>query len=546
MGFSAASAAPRAFDLTWSQSLGAMSASPAGPPSGPASTTPNGGAPAPARRRRPPGNPFIQKKPARKPPGQGPFAAPRANGTPHGRPSTVNPQQSNGQPLATKAAPDPDDDPSLYSEYPLVATKKAILDGLRFHAMRLMTTGEANPYDPEQFTPPLRLHRRFPRDKMMDPEAAGLAVDSKDREKEEIRKAERQAEKEANQAQIAPTEKAAAAKKRPQFKKKIEDVFYPQDTPEAQKRSKLRYEEGRPWHLEDFDGKNSWVGTYEEPLSESHAMLVLDKNGNFRMVPLEKWYRFVPTGRYKTMDLDEAEKHMDKKVKASRWFLDNAQGVDQKRRADHERQQHQQRGRVGMRGEDRPAKTEDDDGERMDMANDIDEIDFEHDDEFQDDDEGKLIGGDEEEDVKDSERRIRQEMLGANIFAGTGVKEEKDWDEEEEREKKEAQEERKKAKRLRKNLIKREKKYEYESESDHPYSEEVRSLLGKCHCNCLTYVHRATRKTLRRSANVKKKRRRKRKKKRMPKSPTGTSSSPVQHRVARVRRQVGQRSVLSL
>lgn len=337
-----------------------------------------------------------------------------------------------------------------------------------------MATGEANPYDESQFTRPLRLHRRFPRDQLMDHTPVEDGEDNKDREKEEIRRAERLAQREANQAQIAPTEKSVAAKKRPQFKKKVEDVFYPQDTPEAQKRAKLRYEEGRPWHLEDFEGKNTWIGSYEEPLSESHAMLKLEANGSFRMVPLEKWYRFTPTGRYKTMDLDEAEKHMSKKVKESRWFLENSESGDLRRRMEQERQRNMNRGRVGERGESRMVKNEDDDGgggDRLDVAQDVDEIDFEAEDEFQDDDEGKLFGGDDDE-VKESERKIRSEMLGANIFAGSGVKEDKDWDAEEQREKKEADAERRKAKKLRKHLIKREKKYEYESESDHPYSED--------------------------------------------------------------------------
>ncbi|GAB7353374.1 hypothetical protein MBLNU459_g3854t1 [Dothideomycetes sp. NU459] len=452
-----------------------MSASPAGPPSGPASTTPNGGpasttpngGPAPPVRRRKPQGPFAQKSkpPARRPPGQAP--PPRAANSMRPGPSTAS------KPAAAPApVPDPDDDPSLYTEFPLVTTKKSLLEGLRYHALRLVSADNIDPYDQTQFMRPLRLHRRFPRDTphntqpvVPDPE------DDKEREKESIRKMEKQAEKEANQAQIAPTDKTVAAKKRQPFKKKTEDVYFPTDTPEAQKRAKLRYEEGRPWHLEDFENKNTWVGTYEEPLSETHAMFLLDENGNFRMVPLEKWYRFMPTARYKTMTLDEAEGHMNKKMKNSRWFLENADKGADNRRAELERQQRLQRGRVGMRGENRAMKGEDDDDVNMDFAHDQDEIDFELNDEFQDDDEDKLFGGDEEE-VKDAERRIKQERHDANIFAGTGVKEDKDWYEEEERERKEAAEERKKAKKLRKNLIKRERKFEYESESDHPYSDE--------------------------------------------------------------------------
>lgn len=423
------------------------------------STTPNTG-PAVIRRRKPTG-PFAPK-PAR------PVAK---------RPPAPPPQNLTGatKPLAaTAAAPpqpqvDPDEDPSTYQEYPLISTKKSLLEGLRFHAIKFISDGEVNPYDRKQFERPVKLHRRFPRDTPNTPVVAN-PEDDKEREKEAIRKAEKAAEREATQAQIAPTDKTAAAKKRQPFKKKTEDVYFPTDTPEAQKRARLRYEEGRPWHLEDFENKNVWVGTYEEPLSESNAMFLLDNNGSFRMVPIEKWYRFNPTQRFKTMSLDEAEAHMAKKMKESRWFLESDKAVELKR-AELERQARLQRGRVGMRGENR-IKDEDDD-ERMDVADDVDELDFEAEDEFQDDDEGRLFGDDEEE-AKEAATRLKKERHEANIFAGTGVKEEKDWFEEEELEKQREREEKKKAKKLRKKLVKIEKNYDYDTdESDNPYSEEV-------------------------------------------------------------------------
>ena len=406
-----------------------------------------------------------KSKPTRKPTAQKP------NGT-SGAAASSNAKS------AAKPDTDPDDDPSTYQSYPLIAAGKAEIERLRFHAMRFAGKGEigvVNPWDPNQFTPPLRLHRRFARDIMNVPVAPADGVDDKEREKDAIRKAERQAQREADQALIAPSQKSELTKKRQQVgQKKVVDVFYPQDTVAAQKTAKLRYEEGRPWHLEDFDGKNTWIGSYEEPLSETHVMLSLKSDGTFRMVPLEKWYKFIPTGRVKTMTLDEAEKHMAKKIKDSRWLADAQQGITLKQRMEAERQKNLSRGRVGMRGEQTRFKGEDDDGERLDIANDMDEIDFEHEDEFQDDDEaeGKLYG-EEDEEFKEAKRKIREEQLGANVFAGSGVKEEKDWDEEEEREKKEAREERRRQRKLKKSLVKQERKYEYESESDHPYSEDV-------------------------------------------------------------------------
>lgn len=450
-----------------------MSASPAGPPSGPPSTTPNGG-PAPGlRRKKPAGGPFAAKfKSTNRPPPARTVPPKPLNGT-KPAPSAARPTPA---PAATTQALEPDDDPSLYTEYPLVTTKRALLEGLRHHVMRFTAPDrEVNPYlaTEDQFQRPVRLQRRFPHDTPKDPlpNATENPEDDKEREKEAIRKAERVAEREANQAQIAPTDKTAAAKKRQPFKKKTEDVYFPTDTPEAQKRAKLRYEEGRPWHLEDFSGKNSWVGTYEEPLSETHAMFALDAKGSFRVVPLEKWYRFAPTARYTTMNLDEAEMHMSKKMKQPRFYGEVGARAEEKNKAEDDRRKRlQETGRVGMRGENQRIKGEDDE-QKMDLANDVDEIDFEGAEEFQDDDENPLFA--EDDDGREAERKIKEERHEANIFAGTGVKEDKDWDAEEEREQKRLKEERKLSKKLRKNLMKREKKFEYDSESDHPYSESV-------------------------------------------------------------------------
>ncbi|KAG9893557.1 Rap30/74 interaction domain-containing protein, partial [Aureobasidium melanogenum] len=439
-----------------------MSAPPPGvsPASRQPSTTPNNGQGA-LRRRKP----------------TGPFA-PKPSRNQAKRPPAPPPQKLTGvtKPLAATAVqsqPEPEDDPSTYNEIPLMATKKALLEGLRFHAIKFISNNIVNPYDKEQFERPVKLHRRFPQDTPNIPVDAN-PEDDKEREKEAIRKAEKAAEREATQAQIAPTDKAAAAKKRQPFKKKTEDVYYPTDTPEAQKRARLRYEEGRPWHLEDFENKNIWIGTYEEPLSESNVMFVFD-NGRFRMVPIEKWYRFNPTGRVPLLSQAEADAVMEKREKGPRWFLENDAGRE-KKRAELARQERLTRGRVGTRDENR-VKNEDDDGdmENVDIADDVDELDFEAEDEFQDDDEGKLFGDDEEE-AKEAASKLKKERHEANIFAGTGVKDEKDWYEEEQLEKQREREEKKKAKKLRKKLVKIEKNYEYDDdESDNPYSEEEES-----------------------------------------------------------------------
>lgn len=321
-----------------------------------------------------------------------------------------------------------------------------------------------NPYDETQFTRPVRLLRRNARDKMetADQSDAASGVDDKEREMINIKRAERQAEREANQALIAPTggDTKKPTKRKPQ--KKVEDVYYDENNPKHRARQQLRYEEARPWHLEDFDNKNVWVGSYEEPLSDTSVMFEILEHG-FRMVPVEKWYKFTQTNRFTVMDSDAVEKHMGKKIKPPRWFLGTQEANDDARRQAVMNLREQRRSQ--MRGVDDDEinpymKTEE-------YQADVDEIDFEFNDEFQDDDEGMVFGEQEDDETKEIEKKIRDEMRSANL-AGTGVKDEdKDWDAVEQRERLAEQEEKKRTKRMRKQLIKKERKNEYDSDSDH-------------------------------------------------------------------------------
>ncbi len=458
-------------------------------PAGPTGLTPNGtssntGAP----RRRAPANPLVQKKPLRRPRP----SAPTTNGTS----STPNDSHSKGpkqaaeqnkKPAASttkasaaaakaKDAPQTQETPKEdFVDYPVVTTKKALLEGLRHHVMRLSSRKPVNPMSEAEFTRPVRLHRRDPR---APPSGAGTAamdvdskeevMDDKEREKQEAMKAERQAIREANQAQIAPTA-AAKVVKPPAFKKKTEQVFRADDTPEARKRSQLRYEEALPWHLEDFDNKNTWVGNYEAALSECHVMLMVVESG-FRMVPLEKWYKFTSKNHFKTLTIEEAEERMGKKYKEPRWVLQTQMATEQKKAEEAKRAK--SKGlftRKAGRGDDeKPVKTEDE--ERPEVAADVDDIDYNLEEAFADDEQDAIFGGDEEEN-KVAEERIKREQLGANLF---GKNEDKDFDAEEDQKKMEARLKKRLEKGLRKALTKREKNYVYENESEsNPYTSEV-------------------------------------------------------------------------
>lgn len=332
-----------------------------------------------------------------------------------------------------------------------------------------------DPYDASQFTRPVRLHRRYARDKQEtgQPTDEAPGIDDKERELHNARRAERQAEREANQALIAPTgttTKKAQGKKKNQ--KVVEDVYYNENNPKQQKAAQLRYEETKPWHLEDFESKNTWIGTYQEPMSASSVLLTVDRDhAIFTMTPIERWYKFTQTNRLDTMTAEEAEKFMTAGYKPDRWFLKTQVGREEEKQKQVKMKREQAMAiKKAEAAEDNGYVEVKNEGEFYNA--DKDDLDFEFNDEFQDDDEGAMFGNLEDEDAKEIEKRIREEMRGANISA-PGLKDtEMDFDEEENRLKEEERQRKKREKRMKKQLIRKERKLEYEDESDsNPYSE---------------------------------------------------------------------------
>ncbi|KAI9836055.1 MAG: hypothetical protein M1819_001666 [Sarea resinae] len=366
-----------------------------------------------------------------------------------------------------------------FQDYPLFTTKRALLEGLRHHIAKFASKKNVDPRDESQFTRPVRLQRRDPR---APPAGAGAMkeenneatdskeniIDDKEKERQEIARAEREAQREANLAQIAPSANTERQKKANTFnKKKTQQVFRNDQTKEGQAEAKLRYEEALPWHLEDFDNKNTWVGNYEAALSDTHAILVMEPTGVFRMVPLEKWYKFTAKAQFKTLNIDEAEDRMTKKVKEPRWFMDT-------QRAKAQRQQEAQDKRAWNKLYVGKANNEDTGvnyGALKSGGGDVDDLDFVED-RFADDEENQLFEGDEEEN-KEAEERIKRDQLQANIF---NLKDEKDYDKAEKAEQLEKEMKKKLGKRTRKALMKRERNYNYTDDSDeNPYSEESES-----------------------------------------------------------------------
>ncbi|CCK71673.1 transcription factor IIF subunit TFG1 KNAG_0H02580 [Huiozyma naganishii CBS 8797] len=167
---------------------------------------------------------------------------------------------------------------------------------------------------------------------------------------------------------------------------------------------KLRFEEFYPWVMEDYDGYNTWVGSYEAGNSDSYVMLSVEDDGSFTMIPADKVYKFTARNKYATLTIDEAEKRMDKKAgEVPRWLMKHLDNIGTtttrydrtKRRLKAVSDQH------GAEGEE----------EHGDNS----EVELDYDEEFADDEEAPIIDGNEQEN-KESEERIKKEMLQANAM----------------------------------------------------------------------------------------------------------------------------------
>ncbi len=478
-----------------------MSASPADRTPG---RTPTGGQPQVMRRPKP-ADPMVRPKPRNKPRPQG---TPSINGVggahsngrsvPGQGQTQVMPQHP-GRPMVVpprRPSPSipnlPDDSeiktsgfssPALapYTDFPLVTTKRAFMEGLRHHVIRFASKKSVDPQNTEEFTRPVRLHRRDPRappgggggnkddDMAMDGvDSKDGLIDSKERERQELLKAQRDAAREAEMAQVAPSANTGGQKKLNAFKKKTQQIYRNDKTDEQKAESKLRYEETLPWFMEDFDNKQTWVGSYEAALSETHMILVHGQDGTFRMLPLERWYKFTSKNQFKSLTIEEAEARLDKKVTQPRWFQ---RGELDKIAKESEKQNSRQAKKLWL------GKIDGDQASRSTITKnehvDADDLDF-IEDRFADDEENGMFEVENEE-TKEAEERIQRDQKQANIF---DLKDEKEYDKQDRLEKKEKETEKKLGKGVKKALMKREKNFIYDSDSeDNPYSETVRPKM---------------------------------------------------------------------
>lgn len=438
-------------------------------------------------RRQKPADPLrqakrpVQKTSALKTRPAGHVAKPKTGGlTALNKPGGYIPKNQGPGPATSSEAVGPQTDwseyaaPGSFTEYPLFTTKRELKEGLRHHVARFQAKKDIDPRNQDEFVRPISLHRRDPRQpgpgKPLRDEEMTEPVDEKERERQEILRAEKEAQRAADLALIAPSgnnASAMAAKKNQSFKnEKTTQIHRIDKTEEDRKQSELRYEEALPWHLEDAEGKQTWVGNYEAALSETNVILVVE-GGRFKMVPIEKWYKFTPKNHFRALTIEEAEEQMKKKSKPTRWAMH-----DEEKQEITRLKQETRKLIGGVYGVKKESASFRNAGKRE--TEDADDLDFDGDDLFQDDDEQATVEPDNDEDAKEAKDKIKREQLGANMF---GDADENDIEKELEKEEREEELRKKLGKSTKKALKKREKNYLYESDSSHndPFdSNEVR------------------------------------------------------------------------
>ncbi|KAK4236371.1 hypothetical protein C8A03DRAFT_16981 [Achaetomium macrosporum] len=314
--------------------------------------------------------------------------------------------------------------PDKYQDFPLVMTKRSMLEGLRHHIMRL-NKGTAEPgrakgdaivdiTNQDQFPRPVTLLRRDPRlppaHRMAEKQPESIPTDPAEAaefERARQLKAEREAQRALDQAQIAPVIRGNEPKAKQNQKKEKPAAFYGRNSDAHKKESKIHYEETWPWHLEDAEGKAGvWVGQYIASLSDLNVALVID-GARFRMIPLERYYKFDEKPKFDTLSLDDAEKMMYEVKEIKRWVM-KQKDQEQLEREKNETRQFL-RGPTRVKTESATSRlarrTERQDDFELDMSGD----------EFQDDDENPGFDADDEE-IKETKDRIRREQVTANTF----------------------------------------------------------------------------------------------------------------------------------
>ena len=87
------------------------------------------------------------------------------------------------------------------------------------------------------------------------------------------------------------------------FKKKTKIIF---QGDEEEIDEQTREAEAVPWLLEDYDAQHSFVGRLEGGQNSNYVFFV-NQGDEFRIIPVNKWYRFQSKLSYHTLTIEEAE-----------------------------------------------------------------------------------------------------------------------------------------------------------------------------------------------------------------------------------------------
>src|SRR5579859_1767899 len=318
-----------------------------------------------------------------------------------------------------------------YAEYTLSSLRPST--STRNHVMKLHAPRPVDPLTPTgSWTHPLKLHRRDPNAPVPRPEDI---LDQKG------------IKREVDVSVIAPYGGAQKAEKS-RFKPKTKQVFHA-DKAEIQ----LRNEERTPWVLEDFDGKNTWVGTMEGGGASGYALFLFEKEG-FKFVPVDRTYRFTKKGINQVLTAEEAEAQMKKRnAPLPRWILKDKPATPPIEGGGRRKMF------MGTQDRERVVDTFEED------------LDYDATERFEDDEENPILEGDEEAN-KAVEERVRQEMRRARNFESKEDEAEADIDLDDLFGGKKVTKEGKRTKRYLKRLEGK-GDYETDEEEENPYASEV-------------------------------------------------------------------------
>ena len=364
-----------------------------------------------------------------------------------------------------------------YTDYKLVTTKRDLLRGLRYHLIHFTNKDSIDIRDEQAFPKPAHLHRRDPRPKAPEPvkdenDEPKDGLTAEQRVQHQQAREQRQKEREANLAQVAPS---VAVGRKAIRGKKTQQVYRPNFTDEQKQTIQNNYEEKLPWHLEDWEGKRTFIGQNQVGSARKHVAFSFDaSSGNYRMIPVEKVYRFeAPKEEIKyrnELSLEEAELIMRKKKKVPGMIARHEEAVLREKQKKLEEKLSSGLYTGGHSNIHASRGGEDGD------------LDFDED--FADDEEGDMFE-EKDEDEKLQEKKIKEDQLQANFL---DFKDTRDVDVLEELEEKEEEARKKNFKEVRKALAKREGNFNQGSDSEDESSTDTEEERQRLEAEKLNHV----------------------------------------------------------